>query len=656
MLTGSPVFCGEDVAETLGAVIHTQPPLARLPATTPRAVRVILERCLDKNPKTRLRDIGEARMALAEVSIAEDVVVTPTAVSRTRLPWIVAGLASLLALSSVVWSRFNVPGTVEPGTVVRFDLTAPATTTFPIPAAMMALSPNGRTVAFAAIDSRGRRTLWYRHMDEPHAVPLSGTDGAWDPFWSSDSRTIAYFTDTELSSVDVQSGRRQSIWLGSGLGGTWRRDGQIVFATATGLYRVPASGGDATLVLDSARAPGQSNWHSPKFLPDGERVLYVARTPGSPDFQAFITTVEQPAPRQLMSVQSKVEYVEPGWIFFVAGGRLLAQRFDDGSGSVTGEPVALAGDLIGLAANGRKAFSVSPAGVLAFREHSDDTSLEVRDRTGKRLAQVGRTGDLFPIALSSDDRRLLFRRNEDVFMSDLPTGSETRLTFDAPGVVAPVWSPDSKWIAFRRAGRLYKVLSDGGGPPEDIGEAAGQLTQWSPDGRSLLADRSGVRGMRLIRVAEPTQYEELAGLPSGATEGQISADGKFIAYAYAERGDFQVYVQALTAGGGRWQVSQNGGRQPRWRRDGREIFYVAADGSITAAEIRTVGGFEVIAVRPLFDIGGATGLPNNVGYFYDVSSNGQQFVFSTDFLQQIRTPISIVLNWQEALRRLVATN
>lgn len=643
MLTGTPAFPGDDVAETIGAVIHTQPKFERLPEDTPSRVRTLLQRCLDKDARNRLRDIGEARIALENARQANEAVPalrSPSAIGW--LPWSIAVAATIGALLTVFWER-----PPAPNSVTRFSFTAPDNTTFPIPAAMMALSPNGRTLAFVAVDALGQRKLWYQNLESARALALSGTEGANEPFWSADSRSIAYFTDSALWTVDITSGRLLTLWNGIGTGGTWRDDGLIVFSTADGLSSIRTPGGEATVVIDGRSAPGQSAWHSPKFLPDGEHLLYVARSEDAPGYQAYLTTLRGDPPGHLMPVQSKVEYVDPGWIFYVANAQLVAQRFDAETLAAAGEPVALAADLPGNALNGRKAFTVSGAGVLAFRERPLDTTLEVRDRAGRLIGQVGRTGDVSPVSLAPDGNRLLFRRNNDVWSADLTTGLETRITFDAPGLATPVWSPDAKWIAFRSGNRLIRVAADGSGQVEDLGaESDGGLTQWTAVG--VLSDPGG--GVQLTRIGQ-LQPESLPGLPSNAREGQISPDGQWIAYAYAERGDFQIYVQAV-AGGGRWQVSRSGGRQPRWRGDGRELYYIAADGNLTAAQIQFENGFTVRHTQALFDIGATTGLPSSIGFYYDVTSNGERFFLSTDFSQQIRTPIGFVLNWQEEVNRL----
>ncbi len=644
MMTGAAPFVGEDIAETIGAVIHREPPWSDLPTATPRPVRAILQRCLDKDSKNRLRDIGEARIALDGARTVIDDPPATSAASRFRwFPWAAAAAATVVAVLSVFWQRNS-----DPEVVTRFSFGAPEHSTFPIPAPMMAISPDGRNLAFVAVDERGKSALWYRTLDALNAVSLSGTDGASDPFWSADSRFVGYFADGKLSTVDISSGRLQKIWDGNGLGGTWRGDGLIVFGTTKGLFSVHASGGEPSTVIDNVRAPGQSNWHSPKFLPDGRHILYIARAQNAPSYQAYVAALDAGAPQYLMDVQSKLEYVEPGWIFYVANGRLLTQRFDAQKLVPNGEPIALAGDLLGSARNGRKAFTAS-SGVLAFRERRGNSKLELRDRSGKVLSHLGQTGDLYPVAFSADDKRLLFRRNEDVWILDLSGGQETRITFDASGNVTPVWSPDMAWIAFRRGGRVKRIRADGSGTEEDLGEAGGALTQWLPDGTGLISEALPLSAGRLseVRLQGQGSVERVSGVPLGAREGQVSPDGKWLAYAYAERGDSQIYVQSLTVSGGRSQVSQNGGRQPRWRRDGRELFYLSADGNVTAAEIRAEKGFTVASTRALFDIGAGTGLPNNIGFHYDVSSDGQRFVFSTEFYQQIQTPITFVLNWHE---------
>ena len=320
--------------------------------------------------------------------------------------------------------------------VARFSFSAPEDSTFPIPAAMMAISADGRNLAFVAVDARGKSALWYRRLDGLSAVSLTGTDGAFEPFWSADSRFVGYFADGKLSTVDISSGRLQKIWDGNGNGGTWRGDGLIVFSTAKGSLQRAGVGGRA---IDSTRQCSCTGSEQlacrPRFCPMADTFCTSLARRTRQATRPTLPTLETGAPRYLMDVQSKVEYVEPGWIVYVANGRLLAQRFDAERLALSGEPIALAGDLLGNAQTDERR-SPYRVGFSPFRERPGNSKLELRDRSGKVLGHLGQTGDLYPVALSADDKRLLFRRNEDVWILDVSGGQETRITFDSSGNVA----------------------------------------------------------------------------------------------------------------------------------------------------------------------------------------------------------------------------
>ncbi len=572
MITGRRLYSSDAVSETLAAVIMKEPDWTALPASTPANIRSLLLRCLDKDPKSRLRDIGEARVAIdrAGTSPAE------SSPSDTRsplrwLPWAVA--AAALGVATFVGLR---QPQSSPPPVTRFSLHAPQAASFITPAAMLAVSPDGRSMAFVAVDTRGTRLLWTQRLDSLSAVPLKGTEDAWAPFWSPDSRYLGFFANQKLMVVEVVSGRLQAICgVRSGEGGTWREDGLILFAgnpgDGDGVYQVRVNGGQPIPVFNTQSKPQQSQWRSPVFLPGGNRFLYVAHEQEK-TWHAYLADLDTRATINLFDTQSKVEYAAPGWLFYVYDGRLLAVRFDSKQGSTTGEPLALTQNLLGSADNARKAFSVSSGGVLAFRESPGTSEIIVYNRAGKPTGTIGKPGDTYPVALSPDDKRVLFRRNGDVWIAELGSAKETRVTFEAANRDTPVWSPDGTSIGFVRGGQVWRTAADGGGQPQALGSAFGTLLQWTSSG--FLSDRP----IKRARLEEKWEPKTIPGIPDQAQEGQISPDGKWLAYTLDERGTDQLYVQSLSAAGGRWQVSKNGGRQPRWRKDGKELFYFSSDG------------------------------------------------------------------------------
>ena len=361
------------------------------------------------------------------------------------------------------------------------------------------------------------------------------------------------------------------------MGAAWSEDGTIVFASASqnapGLYRVPVTGGKAAPLVDDKTSTLPRGWRTPVFLPDHQRYLYIAQEPDKGVWQAFVGDLRTGRSAYLFETESKVEYADPGWIFYQTNGRLVAQRFDPDTARVSGEPVALAQDLLGLAANGRKAFTVSAMGLLAYRERPMDSRLIVLSRAGRQVAEVGQVGDRSP-AISPDNRSLAFRRGGDIWLTDLIAGDERRLTFGATASSA-VWSPDGRFLAYMQGNinRIaLRVRADGGDAPQELFSAPGAPAQWLPDGTGILFD--GINGAEL-RTFDGKSRGAIEGAQSLPREGQVSADGKWIAYASTERGNYQIYVQPFPRGAGRWQVSRNGGRQPRWKKDGTELVYTS---------------------------------------------------------------------------------
>ncbi len=655
MLTGGPLHSGETVSEVLASVIMKPANWSSLPEDTPAHVRRLLERCLDKDPRQRLRDIGEARVELTGDRPSEKS--QPTVVHFSRR-WLPIGVSVTAALATAAMFVLRPSTTTLPADDVRiFAVNAPPSAAFISPAPMLALSPDGRALVFVATDSQGRQMLWCRKFDTADAFVLKGTEGASDPFWAPDSRRVGFFASGKIMAVDVESGRLQSVADADlPVGAAWGGDGTIVFASASqdaqGVYRVSAAGGKVEPLMTEKTSAVHRAWRTPVFLPDYERFLYLAQERDKTGWQALLGDLRTGRSQYLFETESKVEYANPGWIFYQTNGRLVAQRFNLDSARVSGEPVALAQDLLGLAANGRKAFTVS-AGLLAYRERPVGSRLIVLSRAGRQLEEVGRIGDQYPIAISPDNKWLAFRRNGNIWLTDLVTGDERRLTF-AAGVMSPVWSPDGRFLAYAQGSfvsgnpKAWRVSADGSGAPQELFSAPGALSQWLPDNMGILFDSNKGAQLGTFDGKWRSAIENAQSLPR---EGQVSADGKWIAYASTERGDYQVYVQPFPEGAGRWQVSRNGGRQPRWRKDGTELYYIAADGHLTAAVLNTSHGFNVVSNERLFEFGASTGLPNNTGFWYDVTADGQRFVMSTELIDHIRAPITVVLNWRVLVER-----
>jgi serine/threonine protein kinase/Tol biopolymer transport system component len=678
MLTGKPLYSGDTVAETLASIIKEDPRLDRLPSGTPPTIGNLLRRCLEKDPRQRLRDIGEARIVIEDV-LSGTAPAEPVAPLRHR-PFVWIAIAAVLFLTTVVLASvliYDYRSPVE-SAAVRFFVSAPDKTSFesgvnPGIAGFTggSISPNGRRLAFTAKDESGKVMLWVRSLDTLAAQPLPGTEGAGLPFWSPDTRSIGFFAQGKLKKINVEGGPPQTLCdAPNGRGGSWNRDGVIVFApnNTSPLNRVPSAGGEVVAVT---KVMSQQTGHRfPSFLPDGKNFLYFA----APSVGVFIGSLDSVDGQRLLAADSPAVYAPPGYVLFIRQGTLLAQPFDAKKLHLNGEPVPIAEQ---VASDGPgEAFSVSENGALAYRTGAGTANLHLMwvDRNGKLIESIGVPGGYLGPDLSPDGKRVAVHRHEstggDIWLVEASGGKTSRLTFDASQENAsPIWSPDGSRIAFgsRRNGKwgIYQKLSNGTGNEELLVESELVKTpiSWSPDGKFILYmvidPKTGSDGWALPLTGDRKPFPILQ-TPFNEGHPQISPDGKWIAYSSNETGRSEIYIQSFPPGAGKWQISSNGGSFARWRRDGKELFYMDSpfSGKMVSVEINASGSTVVASVpRPLFDSGylnlgfGHTGNWNT----YAVSADGQRFLIPrpeanlTGALTNI--PITVVLNWISGLKK-----
>jgi eukaryotic-like serine/threonine-protein kinase len=699
MLTGKQAFQGESVTDTLAAVIRAEPDWSQLPATTPMRVRALLQRCLQKDPKQRLRDIGDARISLDEVlSGTPDAVLTGTleaAVPKWRwaLPWALFCLTALaLALVSFVHFREK-PAPVAP--LQRFEIPSPD----PSVSELGALSPDGTRLVLQSPGGAGPH-LWLRRMDSTEAHPIEGTEGAVGiPFWSPDSRFIAFGTsDGKLKKIDKEGGPVQVLCDSDAKsnfnGGFWTPDGKIVFGDQPGLRQVSAGGG-VSFPLPGVASPASGNLYDPVLLPDAMHFLYSTNGTGT-DAAVYIGSLDSRAQQQssrklLTDVASGVVYApssddpELGYLLFVGGpnsnvstGPLMAQPFDLRKLETVGEPVLIAEQV------GWRNFSASLTGTMVYLSGNSAArtgQLTLFDRQGKILGTVGEPGDYSTMAFSPDGKRVAATRTDftsgssNLWMMDLARGVSTRFTFDSGNDYLPVWSPDGNRIAFAstRLGtyHVFQRLSNGGGDDEllfksDQGDAGEVPLSWSGDGRFLILGLLPETNL----VLPLDKDAHAAGKPFLFAQKGTGIDLRFspgpqgrprwIAYTSRESGRYEIYVRPFDPnsptgtppGGGKWQVSTNGGVGPRWRGDGKELFYVALDGTVMSVDVSGDVAFQSGIPKPLFKPKGFTPLPNVTNW--DASSEGKKFIFVLS--QSANAPVSpfrftVVLNWTSLLKK-----
>ena len=678
ILTSRMPFHGETLTDTLAAVLKEEPDWSRLPAATQPQLRSLLQRCLRKDVKQRLQAIGDARIVLEEVLSGApqdspfEAVAQPAKQWRGWLPWAITALLSVtLAPIAFLYFRGR-PPVAEP---VRFQI--------PMPAGSRAftVSPDGRRLAFIAPGLDGRNLIWIRALDALEARPLPGTENASAPpvFWSPDSRLIAFQAGSMLKKIDVAGAPPQDVCETQALvlGGAWNRKGIIIFGTdGEGIMQVAAAGGVATLLTTAA---GRNQIHVfPSFLPDGQHFVYLRESekpgvsvgsldakPEQQDEKTFLAT-------PLMPIYAPSADPARGRLLFMREGTLMAQPFDSRRLELVGEPTAVADKVGSLFLFG--SFSASANGILAYRRASAPSALTWYDRQGKVLSVAREpSAYTYTVALSPDGARVATTRvdpsvtgpNPGIWVHEFGRSVSARLTFDVAPDSAPVWSPDGSRIAFTaiRAGGngLYQKNSNGAGkeevliPPTNDSKIS---NDWSRDGRFLLYTKQDPKTNTDLWVAPLTADGQLSGPPTpfantefSEQQGQFSPDSRWIAYVSDESGRPEIHVRAfpLPAGGGsKTLISRDGGTQPRWRRDGKELFYVSLDGKMMAVDVSSGQAFKASVPKALFQarIYGDDSAPSL--FRWDTTADGKRFLVDT--VESSPEPLTMVLNWMAGLK------
>jgi len=661
MLTGTRPFEGDDVSDTLAAILRGEPDWSALPVRVPGSIRAVIRRCLEKDRRKRVADIAAALFALDEhASLGGFATVLPR---RPLWRRVVTPLAAALVTSTVVgdgiWFIMRTPATAPE---MRVEITTPETTD----PSSFAISPDGRRLVFVA-SADGQSRLWLRPLDGVSAQPLAGTDGAGYPFWSPDSRSVGFFAGSKLERIDIGGGPPQALADSAPRGGTWNPGGIILFAQSTAgpLLRVLASGGEA--VAATKLEAGQTGHRFPRFLPGGRQFLFYAV--GTSDVQGiYLGSLDSPETTRLAVADAVGVYVPPDWLLFVRRGTLVAQRLDLARGELTGDLVTVADPVSVDGGTNIAALSVSAAGLIAYRSGgTSGRQLTWFDRSGKALGMLGAIDDnaLSYPRLSPDGRRVAVYRvvqgNVDIWLLDAVRA--TRFTFDPSLDRFAIWSPDGSRIVFdsiRKGHRdLYLKPSNGAGSEEVLVESPQDKSpyDWSADGRFLLygVTNDPKTGYDLWVLPVGGDRKPFVWLNASFSERQsvFSPDGRWVAYASNESGRFEIYVRpfqgasatAPRTASGQWQVSTTGGIWARWRPDGKELYYIAPDGKMMAAPIE-VSGTTLNAGAPvaLFQtriVGGGTNI--DLGRQYDVASDGR-FLINT-VLDDVPSPITLLQNW-----------
>jgi eukaryotic-like serine/threonine-protein kinase len=667
LLTGKQAFHGEDVTDILAAVVRAEPDWNQLPPSTPTKIRDLLRHCLQKDKSQRLRDAGDARIEIQE-SLTAPTYSEPVAAQRERpVSWIALVALLLLALAAISFIHFR--ETPPPQRTARFQVPLPDKTS----SAIFQLSPDGRVLAFSAIEgSRGH--LWVRPIDSVAAQAVPGTEDATYPFWSPDSAYIGYFVPGKLKKVALAGGPPQTICdAPDGRGGTWNGDGVIVFSPGPGsaIARVSAAGGVPTALTKLAMPDELRRF--PIFLPDNIHFLYLSNA-GKPETNGINVGSLDGAPSvRILSDESSAAYAPSeasganGVVLFRREGTLMGVPFDSRRLRTTGEVFPIA-EGVGVYGNANAAaFSVSPSGVLAYSTGEILGGTQTRemawmDRAGKRLSVVGHPDKISSMALSPNEKGILFNLfnaggdTSDIWLLDVERGVPSRFTF-RPGLSSSgIWSPDGSTIVFESDNRtIYRKPANGTGKEELLvtGGINNRPLDWSRDGKFVVYQNyGGTTGTDLMLLPLQGDQKPVPYLQTSFNEGnaQFSPDGRWMAYASNESGQPQVYVQAIPASGAKWQISPAGGDQPRWRRDGKELYYISADRKLMAVSIKNDTAFEAGAPQPLFELNPVYP-PLSGRFVYQPTANGQKFLVVANVGGEVAPPITVVLNWQAGLKK-----
>ena len=680
-LTGRKAFEGKTVTETLAAILKVEPDWQALPASIPPRVRFVLRRCLEKESVRRLHHAADVRIQIEEEEDTGEMIVPK---KRSWLSWGVAAvLAAALGIS--LWAPWRAKPAAEDA--MRLQINCPEKTSLG-QMANFAISPDGRHLVFSAADSEGSYLVWIRSLNSLEARPLPGTEGdrSSQLFWSPDSRSIGFQSGKKLKKLDIAGGAPETICDLSGvaLGGSWNRDGVIIFGnllagTGNVIMRVSATGGKASPLTKLNSERQEATHHSPTFLPDGRHFVYCCSSVNLENAGVYAGSLdaspEKQLAKKLMKSSSAAAYVPsgnsaPGHLLFPREQILMAQPFDEKRLETIGSPVPIAVQIGSYSASGF--FSASSNGVLVY------TSGERRlfqltwfDRQGKPVGTEGEKGRFAGLSLSADGRRAAISFDNSpggyptpfIWLLDFARGSNTQLSFKG-WELNPIWSPDGSRVIFTSGEGLHDLYQKPASGIKDKelvleSNANKSPTSWSNDGRFLTYATQG--DLWVLSMEAGGKEMPLLQTNSNEDYGCFSPNMHWIAYVSNESGKNEVWVRGFsqTAGGvpsvtsGKWMVSRGGGTEPRWPGDGKELYYRDPDGKVMAVEITDGKEFQAGIPKVLFPTSrdASTTLATISVSSWDVAADGKRFLLPAPVLESAPPPFNVILNWTSLVKK-----
>jgi serine/threonine protein kinase/Tol biopolymer transport system component len=653
MITGRLTFAGDTISDTIVAILERSPDWNALPAETPTQVRQVLQRCLEKDPKRRWRDIADVRIALEDPGGPAQTVEAAKSTGsrgRERIAWVALAVLAALGAAAVAILLRPPPQLPE----IRFDVSFPRG--LQVDFAQLAISPDGQQL-LAAPTFVGTSPLWLRPLGSTSGRTLAGTEGATFPFWSPDGKSIGFFAEGKLKRLDIDS-QAVDILADAPIarGGAWQSDGTILFApSAVGpLSRVAASGGQPSIVTHLEE--GQNDHRAPFLLPDGRHFLYYSR--GTPQVRGvWVALLDGSEPRRLLDADAAAVYASSGHLLFVRNGELLAQPFDASRLTLEGEAFRMASGISVNPGVSLASLSASPAGPIAYGTGSiRRTQFAWFDRSGRRLESIG-TADQTNLAnpsLSPDGQRIAFSRvvgnNWDIWLVDMQ-GTLSRLTTSLALDFNPLWSRDGRQVFFQGGNSNIVARTVDDSAPEQLilrHRTMVYPSDISPDGRTLLVTTASGTSVDLayLSLTGDRTLHSFINTPFHERDGQFSGDGRWVAYQSNITGRNEIFLQPFPGPGQRIQVSSGGGQQPRWGPRGSELYYVAADQRLTTVPVtfNPNGGAAMGQPMPLFRIE----FENNflARQQYAVSSDGRRILANAATEAMDPPWTTVILNWK----------